>query len=343
MIIPALEIDRLTVRFGGLTALDQVSFRVNAGEIYAVIGPNGAGKTSLFNAITGIHPASSGRVLIAGSSLTRRFTPATAFAMLGVAILSGLAATIAINANDAWDQAINAQLGAASFPWAVAWSKLLSAFAPAPVTLVPLAIGTLLGALGAWSMWWGSRRTPELVAHADVARTFQNIRLFRDMSVRDNLLVGLDRRLRTRLWEIAFRLPRCRTELAQACRMAEEILDVVGLRAQSEMNAGSLPYGHQRRLEIARALASRPSLLLLDEPAAGLNPSESAELMELIRAIRSRGITVLLIEHDMRVVMGISDRICVLHYGSRIAEGTPADIRAHPVVIAAYLGKDDHG
>jgi ABC-type branched-subunit amino acid transport system ATPase component len=338
---PALAVERLCVRFGGLTALEAVSFSVAAGEIYAVIGPNGAGKTSLFNAITGIHAAASGRVLIGGQPVLARFGWGTALAFAGVALASAAGAVLGINANELWEAAINRQLGARDFPWTVAWAEIGRGLAPSAWTVVPALCGALLGLLGAWSVWRTTRRTPELVARAGVGRTFQNIRLFRDMSVRDNILVGLDRRLASQLWEAAVRTPRMRREHAAALRTADEMLTLVGLAHCAEHSASSLPYGHQRRLEIARALASGPALLLLDEPAAGMNPSESQELMALIRTIRARGVTVLLIEHDMRVVMGISDRILVLHYGQRIAEGAPAEIRAHPEVIAAYLGKEE--
>ena len=338
---PALAVERLCVRFGGLTALESVSFSVAAGEIYAVIGPNGAGKTSLFNAVTGIHAAAAGRVLIGGRELLAPFGWGAALAIAGVAALTAAGAVLGINANELWEAAVNRQLGAHDFPWAAAWAEVARGLAPSPWTVVPALCGAALGLLGAGSVWRATRRTPELVARAGVGRTFQNIRLFRDMSVRDNILVGLDRRLASRLWQAALRTPAMRREHAAALATADEMLSLVGLAQWAGHSAGSLPYGHQRRLEIARALASGPALLLLDEPAAGMNPSESQELMGLIRAIRARGVTVLLIEHDMRVVMGISDRILVLHYGQRIAEGAPAEIRAHPEVISAYLGKDE--
>ncbi len=337
----ALAVERLCVRFGGLTALEAVSFSVAVGEIYAVIGPNGAGKTSLFNAITGIHAATAGHVLIGGRPVLARFGRGAAFTLAGVAAAGAAAAVLGINANELWEAAINRQLGARDFPWAAALAVAGRGLAPSPWTVVPALCGAALGLLGAWSMWRTTRRTPEQVARAGVGRTFQNIRLFRDMSVRDNILVGLDRRLASRLWEAALRTPRMRREQAAARATADEMLALVGLAGCAEQSAGSLPYGHQRRLEIARALAAGPALLLLDEPAAGMNPSESRELMALIRTIRARGVTVLLIEHDMRVVMGISDRILVLHHGQRIAEGAPAEIRAHPEVIAAYLGKEE--
>ena len=338
---PALAVEQLCVRFGGLTALEAVSFSVAAGEIYAVIGPNGAGKTSLFNAVTGIHAAHSGRVLVGGHEVRVRFGWRAGLVLGLVAALTAAAAVLGINATELWEAAVNHHLGGRDFPWATAGAVAARGLAPSPWTVVPALCGAAFGLLAGWSILRTTRRTPELVARAGVGRTFQNIRLFRDMSVRDNILVGLDRRLASRLWQAALRTPAMRREDAQARGDAAAMLALVGLAHCAEQAAGSLPYGHQRRLEIARALASSPALLLLDEPAAGMNPSESRELMVLIRAIRARGVTVLLIEHDMRVVMGISDRILVLHHGQRIAEGTPAEVRAHPGVIAAYLGREE--
>jgi branched-chain amino acid transport system ATP-binding protein len=250
-----LAIDGLTVRFGGLTALDDVSFDVHRGEILGLIGPNGAGKTTCFNVMTGVYQPTSGLVRYLGQPLGKRH---------------------------------KFQI-------------------------------TKLG----------------------IARTFQNIRLFANMTALENVLVGVDAHHTTGVVTAMFRLPKHRREEQQGRARAMELLEFMGLAGKADELARNLPYGDQRRLEIARALATSPQLLCLDEPAAGFNPAEKVKLMELIRTIRDQGYTVLLIEHDMKLVMGVTDRIVVLEFGRKIAEGTPAEIRDNPAVIAAYLGVDE--
>ena len=250
-----LEVDGVTLQFGGLVALDDVSFEIAEGEILGLIGPNGAGKTTCFNAVTGVYRPTRGDIRFNGTSIT-------------------------------------------------------------------------------------SKKRFE-ITKLGVARTFQNIRLFRQMTALENVLVGADARHRTGLFSALFRLPRHRREEQQGHDRAMELLRFMGIDRQADELAANLSYGDQRRLEIARAMATDPKLICLDEPAAGFNPAEKVTLMELIRKVRDQGYTVLLIEHDMRLVMGAADRIVVLEFGRKIAEGTPAEIRDNPAVVAAYLGVDE--
>lgn len=251
-----LSVRHMSKRFGGLTAVDNVSLTIDDGEIYGLIGPNGAGKTTCFNLITGLYPADSGEFAIAGE------------------------------------------------PY--------------------------------------SPKNIEKVTAAGIARTFQNVRLFNEMSVLENVMVGRHVRTRNGLWAALSRHKHARAEEAQTRELAWHWLEYTGIAQFAHYRACDLAYGHQRRLEIARALATEPRLLALDEPAAGMNAAEKMALGELLLRIRNDGKTLLMIEHDVKLVMGICDRLMVLDYGKTLTSGTPDTVRRDPAVIAAWLGGNAH-
>jgi ABC-type branched-subunit amino acid transport system ATPase component len=328
-----LDIDRITMQFGGVTAVDEVSLRINRGEIVSVIGPNGAGKTTLFNAVTGVYSPTKGSISLNGEPLAHRPGVRDFWYALGVALITGIFFLFLFHIQSAWDQCINAlYVYEEPFDWLLS-RELLGQYWQEQSWLSTWGIGLVSALLSGAA--YGVIRTqgiisPEKIVRFGIARTFQNIRLFRSMSALEVVLSGSQLRAG----------PDHRRRIVKE---SLELLSFVGLRTVTDRGATTLSYGDQRRLEIARALATKPEILLLDEPAAGMNEAETERLGELIEAIRDRGVTVVLIEHHMNLVMAVSDRVVVMQNGRVLAEGTPAEIQQDEAVIAAYLGNDLDG
>ena len=273
-----LHVENVTMQFGGVVAVNNLSMDINEGEIVALIGPNGAGKTTAFNCITGVYEPTNGRVDFMGKTIVENYPT----------------------------------------------GKMKRAYAGDNDGLYTKKVVN----------------TPDKITKAGIARTFQNIRLFKSQTVFNNVLIAMHMRRTSNVFTATFRLNIKEERAMRAETM--ELLKIVGLDGVADELATSLPYGQQRRLEIARALATHPRLLLLDEPAAGMNPQETEELGVFIKEIKEKfGLTVFMIEHHMNLVMGISDRIYVIDFGKQIAEGTPKEVRDNPAVIAAYLGVDE--
>jgi len=368
-----LEVVNLTKDFGGVRAVSNVSFKVNKGEIVSIIGPNGAGKTTLFNLLTGLIKPTKGSIIFEGKEIIPEDKPQDIRKLEISSILIGIYSvvvmlyfylvyykqatfqfeftlfviSVAILRVFATYRLFQRVLWARGFHSIMFFFDTAFAlyFACSEHFIIPFIL------IFAFSLYFylylmkkktrylfGEFLEAENIAKIGISRTFQNIRLFQNLTVLENILIGFHLHTKSHIGNILLKTKSQQHEEKLLVEKAKKLLDYVGIRQSADLLASNLPYGEQRKLEIARALAAKPKLLLLDEPAAGMNPKETRELLQLIEKIRKSGITVILIEHDMKLVMNISDRIIVLDYGKKIAEGLPSEIKNNKRVIEAYLG-----
>ncbi len=371
-----LKILNLSKDFGGVRAVSNVSFNVCEGEILSVIGPNGAGKTTLFNMLTGLIKPSGGSVFFKGKELIPEDKEVDLKKLNFISIANAIYSLLVmfyfymIYYKDVTflfeytifliSVSLVRLFSAYRLRQRVLWAKgfltvilffdaaFALYFAIYKTGYIPCVLITIIS--GYFYYYFTNRKTRNLfgefiaaeeIANLGIARTFQNIRLFSQLKVIENIKIGFHSGIRSWLLNIIFKTRFYREEEESLNKKAMELMQFVGIEDYADILASNLPYGVQRKLEIARALATEPEILLLDEPAAGMNPAETDELLQLIEKIRKKGITVVLIEHDMKIVMNISDRIVVLDYGEKIAEGTPLEIKKNKRVIEAYLGESN--